>query len=148
MAMSSSSTWGMTSRKPPKCAPMKKVGVDRRDRTDGARLQKGDQPADVGVIAPVLHDGEDPAGALRRFDQLPRLSHAGGERFFTQDVAAVLQGDQCDGQMGLGDRAIEDDVGSGLCQYLHQIRPNDSPIPAILGGAVSGSSRVDINKSR
>ncbi|MCB0024635.1 MAG: hypothetical protein KDD91_16485, partial [Caldilinea sp.] len=41
----------------------------------------------------------------------------------------------------------EDDVGSGLCQYLHQIRPNDSPIPAILGGAVSGSSRVDINKT-
>ena len=61
MAMSSSSTWGMTSRKPPKCAPMKKSALTVVIAPMALRLQKGDQPADVGVIASVLHDGEDPA---------------------------------------------------------------------------------------
>ena len=46
----------------------------------------------------------------------------------------MLQGDQCDRQMGLGDGAIEDDVGSGLCQYLPRSVPTTAPIPAILGG--------------
>ena len=65
IAMSSSSTFSISSRKPPKCAPMKKSQCSAVRSPSAPAL---DQPADAahaGDEAPVLHHRMDASGRLR-----------------------------------------------------------------------------------
>ena len=85
--MSSSSTWRISSRKPPKCGATKKSAVDAGRRADRAGVEKAPDAPDIGDVAAVLHNGMDAAGLPGALDDGACILWAVGERFFGQQMA-------------------------------------------------------------
>jgi hypothetical protein len=123
------------------------IGVDGRDLPNRARTQKGRQPADVGVVAPVLHHGEELARLLGGGDHLPRLRHACRQRLLAEHVTAMRQCRQRHWQMRLRHSAVKDDVRLRLRQYRLQLSADHRVRPAVLGGAGARGVRIDVDKA-
>ena len=88
------------------------VRLELDDAAEGAGADQRGQRGEVGVVAPVLVDGEQAGVGVREGDEGGGLGAGGGEGLFDEDVLLGLEGGAGEGEVG-GGWGGDDDEGDG-----------------------------------
>ena len=146
--MSSSSTWRISSRKPPKCGATKKSQCTLVGAPMAPLAMKPVDAPHIGDVAAVLDDGMDAAGAGGGVDDRSSVVARVGERLFGEQVAAVTEGGKRDVAPCFRDDDVEHHVGGRVLQHQTQVGADHGRVQAEFAGARRGAPFVEVDEAR
>jgi hypothetical protein len=115
----------------------------RRERPElGHGVAEGDE---LGHVAPVLADHEEPAGAVGGLDHRVRLRERGRQRLLAQHVESLLERRDRDVVVGRRRRHVDEEVGALLGEHLLERRARGQPVQPEIVGRRAGTLGVDVD---